>query len=232
VNVKLLAAFQAIENRKGSMSSTATKVAQALLDIKAVGFTPDKPIRFKSGLLAPLYIDNRIFPSHPGEWKHVIEGFQHIIDSKQLKFEFIAGMESAGIPHSAALGFSMQRPSVFVRKAAKDHGTKKMVEGGKVEGKTVLLVEDLVTTGGSSLGGVRQIREAGGVVTDCLAIVSYDMPEATENFAKEEVTLHTLTNFPVILAEALKRNILNQEQNDTVHDWLRDPWGWEARQSK
>lgn len=212
-----------------SPQETAIKVANALLDISAVGFTADKPIRFKSGLLAPLYIDNRIFPSHPAQWTHVIEGFKSLISNQHIEFDVLAGIESAGIPHSAALGYSLQKPSVFIRKTAKDHGTKKMIEGGEVKGKRVLLVEDLVTTGSSSLHGVQELRNAGAVATDCLAIVSYEFPESTANFASEKVTLHTLTSFPIILQEAQKRDLLTPAQSKTIHDWLQDPWAWEQK---
>jgi orotate phosphoribosyltransferase len=204
-------------------------VAKALLNIKAVGFSPDQPFRFKSGLLSPVYVDNRIFPSHPKEWKEVIRGFKSLVENEKLEYEVIAGIESAGIPHSATLGYVMQKPSVFVRKAVKDHGTKKMIEGGNVTGKKVLLLEDLVTTGMSSLHGVDQIRQEKGVVTDCIAIVSFSMPEATKAYQKTKVRLHTLTNFPIILEEALKKNILTPVQKASVQDWLNDPWGWEKR---
>src|SRR3989344_7676130 len=110
--------------------STEQKVAQELIKIGAVKFVPDNPITFKSGIKAPIYVDNREFPFYPSSWKVVIEGFQEIIQKDNIQFDTLAGVAVAGIPHSAALGFSLNKPSIFVRKEAKDHGTKSLVEGG------------------------------------------------------------------------------------------------------
>lgn len=206
--------------------TTAQAVAQALLKIKAVGFTPDKPITFKSGIISPVYVDNRRLPFNPEEWHVVMRGFDELIKNEGLEFDVIAGIETAGIPHSAALSFVLNKPSVFVRKGAKDHGTKKMIEGGDVKGKKVLLIEDHVTTGGSSLAGVRPIRDEGGTVTDCLAVTSYEFAESNEAFEKAEVKLHTLTSFSVILDEALKMNIFGEREKGIVEEWLKDPHNW------
>lgn len=207
--------------------NTAQVIARALLDIKAVGFKPNDPIRFKSGLLSPVYVDNRTFPFHPEHWRKVIDGFVELVASKKIEFDVVAGIETAGIPHSATLGFVMKKPSVFIRKAAKDHGTKKMVEGGDVMGKKVLLIEDHVTTGGSSLHGVRELKNAGAIVTDCLAITSYEFAEADKQFADEGVRLHTLTNFTEILKQAVAEAVINDKEAETVKAWLADPKGWE-----
>jgi orotate phosphoribosyltransferase len=197
------------------------KVARALLHIGAVGFVPDNPITFKSGIVSPVYIDNRKLPSHPKEWKVVIESFAKLIKKEKLKMDMVAGVEAAGIPHSAALGFYTKIPSVFVRKEAKDHGTKKMVEGGSVLNKQVLLIEDLVTTGSSSLSAVKNIRGSGGKVSNCLVIVSYNFPSAQEAFRNEKVKLHTLTSFPVILEEAKKLGMVHDKALKKVEDWFK-----------
>ncbi len=201
-------------------------IAEALVGIGAVGFAFEPPITFKSGILSPTYIDNRTFPAHPTEWKHVIEGFAAVIARNKLQFDYIAGIETAGIPHSAALGFFLQKPSVFVRKASKDHGTKKMVEGGSVSNKTVLLIEDHVTTGLSSLTGVQSLRAAGATVTDCLSITSFEMPEAVEQFAQAGVRLHTLTTFSHILKVAVAKKTITTAQSIMVNAWLADPHAW------
>lgn len=202
------------------------KVAQALLTIGAVGFVPKNPLTFKSGLISPVYIDNRKFPFHPKEWKVIIKGFESLIAEKQITFDCIAGIESAGIPHSAALGFHLQKPSVFTRKAVKDHGTKKMVEGGDVTKKRVLLIEDHVTTGFSSLLGVTALRNESAIVTDCFSITSYGFTEAESAFKKSQVTLHTLTDFETILSEAQNQNLLNAAEVSIISDWLKDPKNW------
>lgn len=205
------------------------EIAEALLTIGGVGFRPDDPVTFKSGIQSPVYCDNRRFPFWPAEWRKVIGGFATMIAETPIAAEIVAGVEAAGIPHSAALGYATQTPSIFVRKEAKGHGTKKRVEGGDVTGRRVVLVEDLVTTGMSSMAAIHALREEGAVVTDCLAIISYNFREGVELFAKEGVTLHAATTFEVVLEVARERGVLDAAGVATVEDWLRDPWGWAAR---
>ncbi|MBI4128674.1 MAG: orotate phosphoribosyltransferase [Parcubacteria group bacterium] len=205
------------------------EIARALLTIEAVGFSAEKPITFKSGIISPVYVDNRKFPFYPIEWKKVSDGFASLIQTHQLPCDVIAGIEAAGIPHSAALGFLMGKPSVFVRKTAKEHGTKKLVEGGSVDGRHVVLIEDLVTTGSSSLAGVEALRKEGATVTDCLVIVSYGLPEATEAFAQAGVTLRPLTHFPVVVEEAVASGSLGDKEAAVINDFLDSPHDWARR---
>jgi len=211
-------------------SLLAEDIASHLLEIGAVGFTPQKPLIFKSGIISPVYVDNRILPSYPHIWKKVIHGFIKTVTDESLTFEIVAGIESAGIPHSAALGYALEKPSVFCRKQTKDHGTKKLIEGGKVTGKRVLLIEDLVTTGGSSLSGVNALRGEGADVTDCLVIVDYGFAESKKAFGKARVTLHPLTDFKTILAVAGRNGKVSDDEKKMVEEWLLDPWGWAAKQ--
>jgi orotate phosphoribosyltransferase len=201
------------------------EIAEALLNIGGVGFKPDAPVTFKSGIQSPVYCDNRRFPFWPAEWRKVIAGFGELIVGRGIAAEVIAGVEAAGIPHSAALG----RPSIFVRKEAKSHGTKKRVEGGDVTGRRVVLIEDMISTGMSSMAAIRALREEGAIVTDCMAIIRYNFPEATELFAAEGVTLHTTTNFEAVLEAALGRCVIDATGAVLVQDWLREPWGWAKR---
>ena len=212
-----------------NLEQVERRVAQALLKIGAVGFRLDDPIQFKSGIWSPVYVDNRLFTSNPEEWEHVIKGFQNLIKEKNISFDMIAGIESAGISHSAVLGYEEKKPMIYVKKEVKGHGTKKRIEGGKVEGKKVLLLEDLVSTGGSSISGVNVLREEGASVDDCIVIVSYGFQESKENFEKEKVSLHALTSFPIILEEAIAMGKLTGEEPETVKDWLSDPHGWAKR---
>lgn len=208
-------------------------VAKALLEINAVGFSPKIPIHFKSGILSPVYVDNRRLPYHPQQWQVVIESFQEKIAGENITFNVIAGVAVGGVPHSSALGFTMQKPSVFVRKEAKGHGKGQRIEGGDIEGKQVLLVEDLVTTGGSSsLSGVEALRESGAIVDTMMAIVSYGFQEAGDNFASAKVNLLTLTDFSTILQIALEMGKFGKEEHAIIDDWFKDPHGWASRHNK
>jgi len=202
--------------------NTEQKVAKALLKIGAVGFMPDNPITFKSGIVSPIYIDNRKLPFHPNEWQIIIQSFAEIIKREKIKLDVIAGVEAAGIPHSAALGFLLKIPSVFVRKKAKDHGTKRMVEGGSVLNKNVLLIEDLVTTGDSSLRAVENLRKEGAKVKNCLVIVSYDFPEARDAFSKAKVKLHHISSFPTIFDEVKKLGMIRGDKLKKVENWFKE----------
>ncbi len=208
------------------MDDTAKKIALALIDMGAVGIDKQHPLTFKSGMVSPIYVDNRNFPFHPEAWRLVIEGFAKTIERENIKFDVIGGIESAGIPHSAALGYALKKPSVFIRKETKDHGTKKMVEGGEVKGKTVLLIEDLVTTGGTSLRGVQSLRNEGAVVNDCLAITNYGFEESTLAFGNAGVKLHFLTSVQTIVEEGHAMKKFSDEQVAAFQAWVKDPYHW------
>lgn len=206
--------------------TTEQSVARALLAIGAVGFNLQKPVTFKSGIVSPVYVDNRTLPFHPEQWKIVLEAFKETIEKESINFDIVAGVEAAGIPHSAALGLTLSMPSVFIRKALKDHGTKKLIEGGSVAGKKVLLVEDLVSMGTSSLAAIEALRAEGAHADNCIVIVSYDFAEAKENFHTANVTLHRLTSFPVILEEAGKLGVLKEGEIEQIKEWFADPHSW------
>ncbi len=200
------------------------QIAARLLEIGAVGFSVAQPITFKSGIRSPVYIDNRRLPFHPAAWAEVIAGLASLADP--LSFDAIAGIETAGIPHSAALGYHMQRPSLFVRKAAKEHGHARRIEGGTVNGKRILLIEDLITTGSSSLSGVAALRAAGATVTDCLAIASYGFDDAANAFDDANVTLHTLTDFKTLWRAARWHSNLDNATIQAVEHWWQNPHAW------
>jgi orotate phosphoribosyltransferase len=212
-----------------SYEARSREIADALIAIEGVCFLPAAPITFKSGIKSPVYCDNRRFPFWPEEWAKVIRGFEALIAEREIPAGVIAGVEAAGIPHSAALGFSMRLPSVFIRKELKEHGTKKRVEGGDVTGRRVVLVEDLVTTGGSSIAAVEALRAEGARVSDCLAIISYNFPEAVALFEKAGVRLHAATTFQAVLECALERKMIDEDGAAVVRDWLEEPRSWAKR---
>ena len=201
-------------------------IAKALLDIGAVGFSPSRPITFKSGILSPVYVDNRSLVFHPSQWRIIIDAFAALIRDRQLNFDAIAGVALGGIPHSSALAYQMSKPSVFIRKEDKAHGKGRRIEGGDVAGKRVLLLEDLITTGGSSLSAVTALREAGAKVHVVIAIVSYGFAESAAAFADAQVKLHTLVDFEAILELALQRELFSAQDAALIRSWFDDPRNW------
>jgi orotate phosphoribosyltransferase len=212
-----------------SYEARSREIADALIAVEGVAFLPTAPITFKSGIKSPVYCDNRRFPFWPEQWGKVIRGFEALIAEREIRVDVVAGVEAAGIPHSAALGFSMRLPSVFIRKELKQHGTKKRVEGGDVTGRRVVLIEDLVTTGGSSITAIEALRAEGAVVSDCLAILSYGFLEATEKFARAGVRLHAATTFQAALESALQHKLIDETGAAVVRDWLEEPRSWAQR---
>ncbi len=211
------------------ITNTKRSSAKALLDIGAIGFSPAAPITFKSGILSPVYVDNRQLIYQPAAWHVIIEGFKSLIESRKLQYDLIAGVAVGGVPHSSALAYIMKKPAVFIRKQAKGHGAGKRIEGGSVAGRRVLLVEDLVTTGGSSLSAVGALRESGADVSDALAIISYGFSEARSAFERADIALHTLTDFETLLQLALERQTMNAEQVRLIRRWFEDPYAWAAQ---
>ena len=207
-------------------AATKQSIASALLEIGAVGFSPAAPVTFKSGIRSPVYVDNRRLTFHPAAWRVVIAGFAALIDSQSLPFDVLAGVALGGVAHCAAIAYELRLPAVFIRKEAKGHGQGKRIEGGAVAGRRVLLIEDLVTTGGSSLSGVAALREAGATVADVLAIVSYGFAEADAAFAREGLRLHTLTDFDAILKYAQEHDRLTADELAAVQSWLADAYSW------
>ncbi len=204
----------------------ANAVARALLEAGTVGITPHQPVTFKSGLRSPVYVDNRKLIFRPAAWRTIIHGFVAALPPGE---PVLAGVESAGIPHSSALAFTAGLPSVFVRKQAKGHGLGRRIEGGDVAGRQTILVEDMVTTGGSSLSAIAALREAGAEVSDCLAIITYGFREALEAFRAAGVALTTLTSFDTVVNEAVAAGIIDEPGASIVRSWLADPHAWDER---
>ena len=207
-----------------------THVASALLEIGAVGFSPYAPITFKSGILSPVYVDNRRLIFWPRQWWLIIEGFREIIAREKLAFDVIAGIATGGVPHSSALAYSLQVPSVYVRQQSKEHGQQNRIEGGDVAGQRVLLIEDMITTGGSSLGGVAALRDAGAIVEDCLTITTYGFAMSRQAFQIARINLHALADFHTIVQVALDMGMFGEQELAIIEDWLIDPHGWAERQ--
>jgi orotate phosphoribosyltransferase len=207
----------------------ARAVARALVDAGALTYQPGAPITFRSGLRSPMYVDGRRLIFHPAPWRVVVDALRSALEDGSVRADVVAGVEAAGIPHSSALAFAAGLRSVFVRKTAKDHGLGRRIEGGDVTGWRVALVEDLVTTGGSSIDAVGALRDAGAIATDCLAITTYGFAGMAEAFDGAGVRLTVLTTVATVVDEALAAGTLDPPAGADIHAWLSDPAAWSAR---
>jgi orotate phosphoribosyltransferase len=197
----------------------------------ALAYRPDEPVTFRSGLRSPVYVDGRRLVSHPGPWHVVVDALCDAISGgataeAAIAADVVAGVEAAGIPHSSAVAYAASLPSVFVRKEAKGHGLGRRVEGGEIVGRRAVLIEDLVTTGGSSLSAIEALREAGATVADCLAITTYGFGSMREAFASAGVRLTVLTSIEDVVVEAVAAGSLEHSGATVIRGWLADPQGW------
>lgn len=170
-------------------------LAEHLINIGAVSFLTDRPMRLKSGLITPIYVDNRTITAHPEAWRDVLETMATKVTELGIEFDLVAGVEGAGVSHAAALAYRLNKPSIFVRNSAKTYGNKSRVEGTSVEGKRVLLIEDHISTGLSLLSAVEGLKAEGAIVTDCLAITSFGIDETRRLFERLDVSCHEMINF-------------------------------------
>ena len=204
-------------------------IAEHLLVNNAIVFLKNSPMRLKSGLITPIYVDNRILSSFPEAWRDVIETMASRIIELQLNFDVIAGVEGAGTAHGAALAYRLNVPFVTVRQQAKTYGNKSRIDGVDVKGQKVLIIEDHLSTGISLLDAVKVLREVGAEVTDCFAITNFDMPETTRLFSKNHVKAHQMLAFEFIVNKAVQMGLIGPEDLDDIHSWLDTPWSWAAQ---
>lgn len=193
------------------------------LDAGAVKFDFEKGFPFVSGITAPIYIDTRKLWFDPAIRAQALAALAACIDENRLEFDVVAGVESGAIAPAALVAERLQKHFVYVKKKPKEHGLKRMIECGEVSGLSVLLLEDLVSTGGSSLNGINALRDAGAVVHDCLSVHSYDFPKTAENFSKADVTLHTLVRVEDIAHEAARRTLISAEDKNRIIAWIKNP---------
>lgn len=204
-------------------------LAGHLLNYGAVSFMTETPMRLKSGLVTPIYVDNRSLTGHPDAWRDIIETMCSRISQLGLEFDIIAGVEGAGVSHSAALAYRLGKPSVFVRQRAKTYGDHSRVEGTSVKGKRVLIIEDHVSTGLSLLSAVEGLKAEGAIVEDCVAITSFGIDETAKLFQKENFKCHELLDFSIVLDKAVSTGLIDEAKKALLIDWLANPWTWAAR---
>jgi len=212
------------------------KIALSLLETGSVHINIKQPFKLASGRLSPVYVDCRRLISFPKLREQITNQFAQITQ-KQIglkNIDVIAGGETAGIPFAAFLAQRLKKPMIYVRKEPKGHGKASQIEGVLTDKQRVLLVEDLVTDGGSKLVFKKGIEEAGGILTHCLCVFEYrcdrvNLKEAREKLGQHGVTLHSLATWDDLLDIALAKKYFTQEECDQILDFLEDPKGWHER---
>ena len=195
------------------------KLAKELLAIEAVALRPNDYFTWTSGIKSPIYCDNRITMSYPSIRREIAAGMVEVIKEKYLAVEVIAGTATAGIPHAAWVSELLDLPMIYVRDSAKKHGKTNQIEGRVLEGQKVVIIEDLISTGLSSLKVAKALREAGAEVLGVVAIFSYELTKAHEAFSQSEVEYVTLTNYPVLVEEAVASNFIHQDDVEKLLEW-------------
>lgn len=198
-------------------------IAKILLDIKAVSLSPDEPFIWASGIKSPIYCDNRLVLSYPKQRDEVENALVKMIRNEFEEVEYLMGTATAGIPHAAIIADKMGLPMGFVRGSSKDHGKKNQIEGKLVPGAKVVVVEDLFSTGGSSIDAALALREAGFDVLGIISIFTYELSAAAENFSQHDIKYVSLTTYDELTELALHCSYINEMQLKKLSEWKKDP---------
>ncbi|WP_028044046.1 orotate phosphoribosyltransferase [Candidatus Stoquefichus massiliensis] len=198
-------------------------IAKDLLDIQAVFLRPNEPFTWASGIKSPIYCDNRLTLSYPEVRKDIEEGLATLIKENYPECECLMGTATAGIAHAALVADILDLPMGYVRGGAKSHGRNNRIEGLVKPGMKVVVVEDLISTGGSSLECVDALREAGCEVLGMVAIFTYGLPKATENFEVKECSFYTLTNYDTLVKVAVDNDYIHKDDLDKLKAWKKNP---------
>ncbi len=204
----------------------ALKIAELLLQVKAVKLQPAEPFTWASGWKSPIYCDNRITLSHPVVRTHIRQSIAELIIEKFGKPELIVGVATGAIAIVSLVAQEMGLPFVYVRSAAKGHGRKNLIEGYYEEGQKAVVIEDLISTGGSSLKAVESLRESGIEVKGLAAIFTYGFTESEKRFNEAECAYSTLTDYTTLLEKALDSKYIKKDHLDLLREWRRDPSKW------
>ena len=214
------------------MSEYGLKLAEAGLKIKAIKLNPEKPFLWASGYHMPIYNDNRMFLFYPEYRKLIIDGFTSIIKSNNIDVKIIAGTSTAGIPHGALLAEKLGLPFIYIRDKPKSHGLKNQIEGIDAESdlkyNKVLVIEDLISTGGSSAKAVQAVRDANGIVEYCISIFSYGLDKAASAFNKLNVPCNTysILTYDILLNAAKNIDYISNSQIELLKEWKNSPFEW------
>lgn len=207
--------------------STAQKTAELLLQINAIKLNPQKPFTWASGWKSPIYCDNRIILSYPQIRNYIVAELAKPIEQIYGKPDVIAGVATGAIGVGALVADYLGLPFVYVRPEPKKHGRKNQIEGHLDSHQNVVVIEDLISTGKSSLNAVKALKsEADANVKGMMAVFSYGFDVSKENFEKEHLDLHTLGSYDTLLEQAYKTNYLNKEELKLLRTWREDPANW------
>ncbi|HZG61154.1 MAG TPA: orotate phosphoribosyltransferase [Anoxybacillus sp.] len=195
------------------------EIATYLLQIGAVSLRPNEPFMWSSGIKSPIYCDNRLTLAYPSIRSAIADGLTTLIRMHFPDVQVIAGTATAGIPHAAWVSERLALPMCYVRSQAKGHGKGKQIEGKVEKGQKVVVVEDLISTGGSSLTAVRVLREEGCNVLGVVAIFTYGLEKGKQAFAENNVAVHTLTDYDILIDTAVKMGVITEEDIATLQQW-------------
>lgn len=206
--------------------SIEKKVAQDLLEIKAVSLSPNKPYTWASGIKSPIYCDNRITMSYPSVRREIAKGLAELIKRDYPEAEVIAGTATAGIPHAAWVAELLDLPMVYIRGKAKDHGKGNQIEGRITKNQKMVIIEDLISTGGSVIDAAVAAKNEGADVIGAAAIFTYELPKGIENFKKHQLSFETLTNYSTLIDVALELGTIESNDLNLLKEWKQDPTKW------
>lgn len=210
-----------------------TRIAEYLLSIGAVKLAVEKPFTWTSGIKSPIYCDNRMIYSYPEAREFVVAALANRVKNLHIPADVIAGTATAAIGWAALVADRLKLPFVYVRSKAKEYGAKKRIEGDLKPGKHVVVIEDLISTAGSSVSTVDALRTEGqAIVTDVVAIFSYEMVEGIEKARATKVHLHPLSTISTLADVAVEREEITDDEARLLSDFTRDPAGWAARNGK
>ena len=207
-------------------SDIELKVAEFLLQIKAIKLQPANPFTWASGWKSPIYCDNRITLSHPAVRTYIRQKLAQLIQEEYGAVDVIAGVATAGIPQGVLVAQELGLPFIYVRSKAKEHGTGSLIEGEIVEGQRVVVIEDLVSTGKSSLQAVEALRNAGLSVAGLVAIFTYGLKQADDNFAAAKCRFSTLSNYKALIDYAAEHAIIAKSDIEFLNKWRENPAEW------
>ncbi|WP_018132402.1 orotate phosphoribosyltransferase [Effusibacillus pohliae] len=209
-------------------SDFAWTIARMLLQINAVALRPQQPFTWTSGIKSPIYCDNRLTMSYPQVRDFIAQGFADLINREWGQVDVVAGTATAGIPHAAFVAQKLSLPMAYIRSSAKGHGKENMIEGIIQLGQRVVVIEDLISTGGSSIKAAKAVQEAGGTVVGVAAIFTYGFEKAARTFAQAGIPMRTLTSYDVLLKTALANGYISEQEVAFLEAWRKDPEHWQV----